>query len=82
MLRGHEDSVYSAQFSPDGKAVVTASGSGSILHSEDETARLWSCEVCSPIEEIATELAKKVGRELTPEERRRFGVPDSPLFEK
>jgi dipeptidyl aminopeptidase/acylaminoacyl peptidase len=33
VLRGHEDWVVSAQFSPDGKTAVTAS--------EDGTARLW-----------------------------------------
>ena len=33
MLRGHEDSVSSAVFSPDGSRIATASG--------DNTARLW-----------------------------------------
>jgi len=69
VLRGHEDTVGSAQFSPDGKWVVTAS--------KDKTARLWRCEVCRPIEELATQLRKAIGRDLTAEERRRFGVPDS-----
>jgi WD40 repeat protein len=36
VLRGHEDRVYSAVYSPDGRTVVTASGDG--------TARLWGLE--------------------------------------
>jgi WD40 repeat protein len=68
VLRGHEDSVWSAQFSADGKTVVTASW--------DNTARVWRCTVCGTAEEAAATLAKKLGRELAPEERRRFGVPD------
>jgi WD40 repeat protein len=33
VLRGHENAVYSAAFSPDGAHIVTAS--------EDHTARIW-----------------------------------------
>jgi hypothetical protein len=33
--------------------------------------------VCRPVDEIAAELAKAVGRELTEEGRRRFGVPEA-----
>jgi WD40 repeat protein len=36
VLKGHENSVSSAAFSPDGKRIVTAS--------EDATARLWNAE--------------------------------------
>lgn len=68
VLRGHEDGVTSAQFAPDGKTLVTAS--------EDKTARLWRCEVCRPVDELAAQLQKTIGRDLTDEERRRFGVPD------
>ena len=68
VLHGHEDRVVNAQFAPNGKSIVTAS--------RDSTARLWSCDVCRPIEEIAAELKRRVGRNLTDEERRRFGVPD------
>lgn len=59
VLRGHTDSVISAQFSHDGKTLVTTS--------RDQTARLWRCEVCRPIEELAVELKRAVGRDLTAE---------------
>jgi len=72
-LRGHEDPVYTAQFAPDGHTVVTAG-------SNDRTAHLWRCDVCRPVDEIAAQLKKAIGRDLTDEERRRFGVPKS-LFE-
>ena len=74
VLRGHEGGVRSAQFAPDGKWVVTASG--------DETARLWRCVVCRPVDELAAELQKAIGRELSDEERRRFGVPELAFIAK
>jgi WD40 repeat protein len=58
-LRGHHGPVVSATFSPDGRRVLTASADG--------TARLWPAD---PLEAAA---ARKP-RELTAEERRRFGV--------
>jgi WD40 repeat protein len=68
ILRGHEDAVESAQFSPDGKTVPTAGG---------ETVRLWHCGVCRPTKEIAPALAYKIERRLTDGEIRQYGVPDS-----
>ena len=68
MLSGHEDGVDSVQFSPDGKTLAPASG--------DDTARLWSCDVCRPITGIIARLSRAVGLQLTEDERRRFGVPE------
>ena len=69
ILRGHQAGVRVTQFSPDGKTVVTAS--------LDNTARLWRCDICRPVDEIAAELEKAIGRGLTAEEQRRFGVNDT-----
>ena len=43
-LRGHEDWVNSAQFSPDGKQIVTAS--------LDKTARVWEVATGKPTESV------------------------------
>ncbi|SBT05819.1 WD-40 repeat protein [Candidatus Accumulibacter aalborgensis] len=72
VLRGHTGPVRSAQFSADGKTLVTAS--------DDRTVRFWRCDECRPIDEIAAEVAARVGRDLTEQERRRLGVPDSLSF--
>jgi len=74
VLRGHEGVVWSAQFASDGKTVVTASF--------DKTARLWRCIMCRPVDELAVELRKAIGRELTDEERLRFGVPETTVSTK
>lgn len=68
VLRGHESRVSSAQFAQDGKTLVTTS--------DDQTARLWRCEVCRPIDELAAQLQRTIGRDLTDDERLRFGVPE------
>ncbi|MEJ8848026.1 hypothetical protein [Variovorax rhizosphaerae] len=65
VLRGHEGTVTSAQFSHDGKMVLTAS---------TNTVRLWDCPECRSIDEVAPEVARRVGRELTEDERRQFGL--------
>jgi WD40 repeat protein len=41
VLRGHQDSVWSAAFSPDGSRIVTASA--------DRTARIWDASTGSEI---------------------------------
>ena len=60
LLRGHENVVNSAAFSPDGRYIVTAS--------DDSTARIYLAHI-----EDLMELARsRVFRDLTPEERRRY----------
>lgn len=46
------------------------------------TARLWRCEVCAPIDELAERLQKTIGRDLTDDERRRHDVPEAILATK
>jgi len=46
------------------------------------TARLWRCEVCRPIDEIAAELRKTIGRDLTDDKRCRYGLSESVLATK
>ncbi|MBM4068581.1 MAG: hypothetical protein FJ271_06500 [Planctomycetes bacterium] len=58
-LAGHKAAVLTAVFSPDGKHVATASADGS--------ARVW------PLDPLPLARSRKP-RELTPEERERFGI--------
>jgi WD40 repeat protein len=66
-LKGHGGPVRHAAFSPDGKLIVTAS--------YDHTARLWPCTVCEKPEAMSTAIKRRVGRELTDEERQLSGLP-------
>ena len=68
VLRGHEGGVTQAVFSSDGKTVLTASG--------DNTARLWACAVCSSVDAAAKSLARRIGMELSAQQRARFGIPE------
>ncbi len=63
-LRGHDDELLSAEFSPDGRLVVTAA--------EDGTARIFRCDLCGSDEELLLRARRRVTRELSEAERRRF----------
>ena len=59
-LRGHEGDVTSAEFSPDGKRVITASN--------DDTARVWTVDG-----DLLAEMAcARAGRNFTRDEWARF----------
>jgi WD40 repeat protein len=68
VMRGDEGALLSAQFSADGNSVLTTSEKG--------TVRLWRCNSCRPIEEIASEVRSRVGRDLDEKEKEHFGIPD------
>lgn len=71
VLRGHDGEVIDADFTADGRTIVTVG--------TDRTVRFWSCAACRPIDELAPELAARVGRNLSADERQRFGLlPASP----
>ena len=61
---GHTDEVREVNFSPDGKYILTASNDG--------TARLWLTDYHDTIRAVCAVLT----RDLTPEERVQFGIPD------
>lgn len=61
-LAGHKAAVLSAAFSPDGKQVATGSADG--------TARIW------PLDPVTRALSRQP-RELSAEERARFGIGNS-----
>jgi WD40 repeat protein len=63
-LFGHRAAVLSVDFSPAGSSIVSGS--------EDETVRIWRCEVCAPIDQLLDLARERALRDLTPAERARF----------
>ena len=62
-LRGYGDQVTKAVFSPDGKLIATSSW--------DRAARIYSCLVCAPFNDLLSIARSRVTQTLTPEERAR-----------
>ena len=67
VLQGHTDSVTVVRFSLDGAKLLTGSNDG--------TARLWSCRECGPIDDLVKAARERVGRPLSPDEKKQHGVP-------
>jgi WD40 repeat protein len=62
----HAGLVYTASFSLDGKRIVSASA--------DKTVQVFSCQLCGTLSEIVQLGQNQVGRSLTEQERRQFGL--------
>lgn len=58
-LKEHTDPVYSAQFSPDGQRIVTAS--------DDRTARVWEATTGKPIAELKGHSAAVSSAQFSPD---------------
>ena len=70
-LTGHDNYVVSSAYSPDGQRIVTAS--------DDKTAKVWdgAAQIYTTDMDELLEIAKsRVTRQLTAEEKERYGVLD------
>jgi WD40 repeat protein/energy-coupling factor transporter ATP-binding protein EcfA2 len=64
VVMGAADKVTSAAFSPDGQRIVISIADG--------TARLYGCEAACDLTDVLALVQRRVTRELTPDERRRY----------
>ena len=74
VLRGHDNYVSSAAFSPDGSRIVTASF--------DNTARIWDVRLQTmSVKDLLAQACARLSSvaKLTREEMRLAGYPDSTL---
>jgi len=63
-LTGHDSKVHSAGYSPDGRRIVTASSDG--------TVQIYTTDM----DELLEIAKSRVTRQLTAEEKEKYGVPD------
>jgi len=63
-LKGHDSSVNSVAYSPDGKRIATAGGDGIV--------QVYTTDM----DELLQIAESRVTRQLTAEEKERYGVPD------
>jgi WD40 repeat protein len=70
VLRGHRFPVAGCGFSKDDRNTIVTTDRGGY-------ARVWQCEVCGPADAAALAVRNRIQRELTPDERERFGLGDA-----
>jgi hypothetical protein len=73
-LRGHADVVVSAQFSPDGKTLLTAS--------DDKTARLWDVASAKELRALRGHADRVVNAQFSADERRLPGPAAGPVHSR
>jgi WD40 repeat protein len=67
LLPGQDGEIRTLDFSPDSRRILV----GSIF----APARLYDCDFCGDAGDLLRLARREVPRELTPEERQRYGIP-------